>query len=167
MPYWQLYYHLVWSTKHREPVLVGAVEAVIHETLRNKAVALGAHVFALDGVADHVHVVAAIPPRLSVATFVGQIKAVASTTLNKSALRDTRFAWQSEYGAFSFDAKRLPHYIVYVERQKEHHAQQHTIPLLECSDKEPTTHLHDPSIPYLLTSPESEESWRHEFAALE
>ena len=26
--------------------------------------------------------------------------------------------WQDKYGAFSFDAKRLPNYIAYAERQK-------------------------------------------------
>jgi hypothetical protein len=28
------------------------------------------------------------------------------------------FFWQREYGAFSFDGKRLPNYIAYVRQQK-------------------------------------------------
>ena len=39
--------------------------------------------------------------------------------------------WQDKYGAFSFDAKRLPNYIAYAERQKQHHADGTTIPVLE------------------------------------
>ncbi|HNU02887.1 MAG TPA: hypothetical protein PKL67_01890, partial [Anaerolineae bacterium] len=35
------------------------------------------------------------------------------------------------YAAFTFDAKRLPNYIAYVQRQKAHHSQGTTIPLLE------------------------------------
>jgi len=134
MPYWQLFYHIVWSTKNREPLLTPKVEPVIHGFLRSKAIGLGATVFALNGIEDHVHLVAAIPPKIAVAKFIGQVKAVASTKFNKAGLSDRPFFWQAEYGAFSFDGKRLPNYIAYVERQKEHHAQGTTIPILERTD---------------------------------
>jgi putative transposase len=122
MPYWQLFYHLVWATKNREPLLTARVEPVLYGFLRSKAIGLGATVFALNGTEDHVHLVAAIPPKVSVAKFVGQVKAVASTKFNKMH-PDTPFFWQTEYGAFSFDGKRLPNYIGYVHDQKKHHAQ--------------------------------------------
>lgn len=131
MPYWQLYYHLVWSTKDRQPLLTSALEPVVHNLLWRKAVGLGATVFALNGTADHVHLVAAIPPKLAVATFVGQVKGVASARLNQMAPESEPFYWQAEYGAFSFDRKRLPSVVAYVERQKEHHAARTTIPILE------------------------------------
>ena len=83
MPYCQLFYHLVWSTKQRQPLLTLEVEPVIHGFLRSKAIGLGAILFALDGVTDHVHMVVSIPPKIALATFVGQIKAVASTKFNK------------------------------------------------------------------------------------
>jgi hypothetical protein len=41
------------------------------------------------------------------------------------------FYWQEEYGVFSFDRKRLPNFIGYVERQKDHHTQGTIIPVLE------------------------------------
>ncbi len=131
MPYWQLFYHLVWATKKREPILTADVEPMIHGYLRQKAIGLGATVFALNGDKDHVHVVASIPPKIAVAKFVGQIKGVASMKFNQSGYQERKFFWQSEYAAFSFDGKRLPNYIAYVERQKEHHAQSTTIPILE------------------------------------
>ena len=37
-------------------------------------------------------------------------------------------------GVFSFDGKRLSNYIAYVECQKEHHAQNTTISVLERTD---------------------------------
>ena len=134
MPYWQLFYHIVWTTKNRLPLLTPEVEPVIYGFLRSKAIGLGATLFALNGVADHVHMVAAIPPRIAVAKFIGQVKAVASTKFNKSGLSGDSFFWQEEYGVFSFDGKRLPNFIAYVERQKEHHAQKTAIPVLERSD---------------------------------
>ncbi len=73
MPYWQLFYHIVWATKNREPLLTPDVESIIHGYLRAKAIGLGAVVFALNGVLDHVHLAAAIPPAVAVARFIGQI----------------------------------------------------------------------------------------------
>ena len=131
MPYCQLFYHLVWSTKNRQPLLTPLVEKHVYGYLTGKAVGLRGVVYALGGTVDHVHMVVAIPPAVSVAKFIGQVKGVASTRFNKSGVSDVRFEWQGEYGAFSFDAKRLPNYIAYVERQKEHHTEGTIIPVLE------------------------------------
>ena len=132
MPYWRLHYHFVWSTKGRQALIGAQVEAVIYDLIRRKAVGLGASVFALNGVADHVHLVAAVPPRLSVATFVGQVKGSASARYHQAVPRETPpLYWQDEYGVFSFDAKRLPNYVAYVENQKAHHARGDLLPALE------------------------------------
>jgi putative transposase len=71
LPYYQLYYHIVWATKFRSPLLTPEVEPVIHGYCRSKAVGLGATVYALNGAEDHVHLVVTIPPSISVAKFVG------------------------------------------------------------------------------------------------
>ncbi len=162
MPYWQLFYHIVWSTKDRLPLLTPDVEAIIHDLLRGKAVGLGATVFALNGVFDHVHLVVAIPPRIAVAKFIGQIKAVASTKFNKSRVSEVSFFWQEEYGVFSFDGKRLPNYIAYVERQKVHHAQGTIIPILERTDDMAVRFAHETATPYLV----EDEAWRRELEAI-
>jgi putative transposase len=132
MPYSQLLYHLVWSTQHQRPLLTAAVEPVIHGYLRHNAAMLGATVFALDGTADHVHLVVTIPPKIAVARFVGQVKALASWRFNQGR-GETRepFFWQQAYGALTLDRERLAEYVDYVERQKEHHHAKTLIPTLE------------------------------------
>lgn len=130
MPYHQLFYHLVWATKDRLPLLTPEVEPIVHDLLRSKAIGLGAVLFALDGWVDHVHMVASIPPAIALSKFIGQTKGAASTRFNKGGHGSLLF-WQDEYAAFTFDAKRLPNYIAYVQRQKAHHSQGTTIPLLE------------------------------------
>lgn len=162
MPYSQLFYHLVWSTKNREPRLTAQVEPIIHNFLRAKAIGLEAIVFAINGIEDHVHVVASIPPRIAVAKFVGQIKAVASTKFNKAYPDQPSFFWQEEYGAFSFDGKRLPNYIAYVERQKEHHANQRTIPVLERTTGEAPSLIREDDVGYII----EDELWRREMELL-
>jgi len=127
----RLFYHLVWATYQREPLVIPELEPMIHGLLRSKAIALGATVYALNGMPDHIHMVATIPPSISLAAFIGKIKGAASTRINKAGVHDRPFFWQDEYAAFSFDAKRLPRVVKYVENQKVHHAQAGLIPALE------------------------------------
>jgi len=131
MPYWQLFYHIIWATKQREPIITPDIEKVVYGLLYRKAVGLEATVFALNGVADHIHMVAAVPPKIAVATFIGQVKGVVSARFNKEGGDHVSLYWQDEYGVFSFDGKRLPNYVAYVEKQKEHHVNQTTIAILE------------------------------------
>jgi putative transposase len=161
LPYCQLFYHLVWSTKNRQPLLTLKAEPLIHNFLRTKAIGLEATVFALNGLEDHVHMVVAIPAKISVAKFIGQIKAVASTKFNKANPNTPPFFWQEEYGAFTFDRKRLPNYIGYVERQKEHHAEGTIIPILERIDNDPTLLVRETETIYGV----GDEAWRGEFVS--
>jgi REP element-mobilizing transposase RayT len=92
MPYGQLFYHIIWSTKNRLPLLTPDIEPIIYGYLRSKAIALEARVFTLNGTPDHVHLVVSIPPKIPLAKFIGQVKAVASTRFNKSGIRSQPLA---------------------------------------------------------------------------
>jgi putative transposase len=163
MPYWQLFYHIVWATANREPLLTPDIEPVIFGFLRGKALGLGGAVFALNGTSTHVHMVATIPPKIAVSKFVGQTKGVASTRFNKSGMRGAPLFWQGEYGVFSFDAKRLPQYVAYVEGQKQHHASAKLIPILERTDDAGTRLVREPPIQYVVP----QDDWWEMMLALE
>ncbi len=163
MPYCQLYYHLVWRTSASEPLIVERIEAQIHGLLRKKVVGLGATVYAVNGMEDHVHVVASVPPALALADFIGKVKGYCSYEANKAQLVDSHFRWQQEYGAFSFDRKRLPYVIAYVENQKRHHAAKTTIGILERAEGSPTSEIREPATPYDL----DDTQWRRELQALD
>ena len=131
MAYWRLFYHLIWVTRYRAPLLGPQIAREVYSYLVAKAEGLGGTVYAVGGTENHVHLVAAIPPSVSVARFVGQIKGVSSAKANSSGILDGEFRWQESYGAFSFDAKRLPRYIAYVENQLDHHREGEVISILE------------------------------------
>ncbi len=124
MPYWRTFYHVVWATKRREPFITPEAEVVLYPAIVGKAHELGAIVYALNGPADHVHLVMAIPPRLAVASVVGDIKGRSSHVVNEHL--STAFAWQTGYGVLTFGERHLPWVIEYVKCQKTHHAA-HTI----------------------------------------
>jgi REP element-mobilizing transposase RayT len=159
-----LFYHLVWATKNRQPILTSEIEPEIHELLRSKAFGLGATVFALNGMEDHVHMVVAIPPKIAVAAFVGQVKGVASARFNQSRPPAAPpFFWQEEYGAFSFDRKRLSNYVAYVQRQKEHHALQSTLAVLERTSADGMSMIRETQAVYDAEG----DGWRHDFVSEE
>ena len=122
MPYWRLFYHIVWSTKNRLALIEPAWEADLYGYLWGKATALGCIPHAIHGMTDHLHVAISIPPKLSVATTIGQMKGSSSHHVNEKYM-DGAFAWQAEYGVFSFSERSLSKIVDYVNNQKKHHAE--------------------------------------------
>ena len=107
------------------------IESQLFRYIRNKVVGLGGYLYAINGISDHIHLVMSIPVKISVSTFIGQIKAVASTRINKSHLELGEFRWQSGYSIFSVGEKELSFIIRYVENQKVHHKEGSDQPSLE------------------------------------
>jgi putative transposase len=137
MPYWQLFYHIITTTKERTPLLTPAIEPEIFKYIKSKVYQLEGELYALNGTSDHIHLVVSIPPKIALAAFIGQVKGFSAAQFNKTNPERVPFKWQTEYGAFSFDKKRLPDYVAYAEHQKEHHQQETCIPVLErWSDRE-------------------------------
>lgn len=130
MPYWRLFYHIVWGTKGRLPLIDPAWESDLYGYLWGKATALECIPHAIGGMPEHVHVVISIPPKLAVAKIIGQLKGASSHHVNEKYANGS-FAWQAEYGVLSFSEKVLPTIVEYVKNQKEHHTQNTTMEVLE------------------------------------
>jgi len=131
MPYWRLFYHFTWATKGRMLSIDPVWESELHRVITAKAQALGAIVYTVGGVEDHVHLVASVPPKLSLSEFVGQVKGNSSHFVNHVKTPVAHFAWQQSYGVVSFGEKNLDMVIQYVKRQREHHSGTTVIPFLE------------------------------------
>ena len=137
MALWRLYYHLVWATKERHPLIISGIEQELYGYIIGKANALGCITHAIGGIEDHIHLVSSIPPKLSIADFVQQIKGSSAYHLNHGMFRvESKFQWQRGYGVFSLDSKQLPEVVSYVINQKEHHQRGTIISVLERCDDE-------------------------------
>src|SRR5262249_51891969 len=121
MPYWRLFYHIVWGTKNRLSLIESVWEAELHGYIWGKATALECIPHAINGMSDHLHVVISIPPKLSIATTIGKLKGSSSHYVNERYM-DSAFAWQAEYGILSFSERSLSRVVDYVKNQKKHHA---------------------------------------------
>lgn len=164
MPYWLLFYHLTWDTRNRQPLLTGEAAPVVVGLVRERARKAGATVFAANSHLDHVHLVVSIPPKLSVAGFVGQVKSGSSAAYNRRYARNGgRFGWHEDYGVLSVDRRHLPNLIAYVERQPEHHATGATIPVLETAAGGAAQVIRYSGNQYYIENP----AWRAEMLALD
>jgi REP element-mobilizing transposase RayT len=130
MALWRLYYHLVWATTERRPLITPDLEPDLYGYIIGKADALGCITHAIGGVEDHIHLIASIPPSLAISEFVQKIKGSSTHHLNQEKTRP-KFGWQRGYGVFSLGSKQLADAIAYVENQKAHHQQRTTIAALE------------------------------------
>jgi putative transposase len=122
MPYSRLFYHFVWTTKNRLPLITDAKRDPIYAAIRAKVNELRGIVHALNGMPDHVHLVVTVPPSLALSTFIGQVKGVSSHLVGQ--LSEEAFAWQGEYGVLSISESHLPTIVRYVVLQQQHHADQ-------------------------------------------
>ena len=132
MPHWQLFYHLVWATKNREPLITAVREEFLYQDIRNRASRLRCIPYAIGGTEDHLHIILSIPPTLSISDVVKHLKGGSSRTLNQQMpISSDKFKWQTEYGVFSLGRKQLDKAVQYVQNQKEHHAVGSVINVLE------------------------------------
>ncbi|MBE9127013.1 IS200/IS605 family transposase [Coleofasciculus sp. LEGE 07081] len=132
MAFWRLYYHLVWATKERQPLITPAREPRLYSYIIGKADSLGCIIHSIGGVEDHLHLVTSIPPTLSIADFVKNIKGSSAHQFNQdSSPTSAKFGWQRGYGVFSLGGKQLDEAIAYVSNQKQHHSQGTAIASLE------------------------------------
>lgn len=74
MSFWRNYYHLVWSTKNRLPLILPDFESQLFNYLIHKAAELDTNVLEINGIQDHIHLVLSIPPKNSVADVVKLLK---------------------------------------------------------------------------------------------
>jgi len=119
--------------------LCGPVAHIARQAVRDEAKAFGCEVLALDGLADHLHLVVRIPGRLSAADLAKQVKGASSRQVGEWLPPGVGFGWQEGYGAFSVSRSHLKRVIAYVEQQEQRHAQNNLWPEWEETDEETST----------------------------
>ncbi len=136
MTYWRLHYHIIWSTKDRQPILTPKVEKVFYGVIYGKAKELDLKIHAAGNVDDHVHIVVSIPPKIAVADCVRHLKGASAFAINHMAESDGQFKWQAGYGALTVGERSLETVMEYAARQKEHHKERTSIDVYERIDEE-------------------------------
>lgn len=116
--YAQNHVHLVFSTKGRLKTISKDMQSrlwrYIAAICKNNAMT----VFAVGGMADHIHILFRLPPAISLVRAVTLIKSNSSKWMKETK---KTFAWQEGYGAFSVSSSNVSAVIRYIDRQEFQH----------------------------------------------
>jgi len=118
--YLSLHYHLVFSTKGREPIIATAWQHQLHKYMAGTVKGLGAQCEIVGGTADHVHLLATLRATHTLADFMRELKRASSVWVH-SDMSKPEFAWQEGYAAFTVSASAVDEVRRYIENQEEHH----------------------------------------------
>lgn len=119
--FYQNYYHLIWSTKNRQPMILPEYKNRIFEYLGGSLKTLGCTSLQVGGVSDHIHILAAIPPKYAVSEIIRDIKVCSSKWINSSLPNVKEFSWQEGYGSFSVSSSQKEAVTSYILDQEKHH----------------------------------------------
>ena len=110
--------HYVFGTATRERVIKLEMQSRLWAYVAGIAKNIGAIVYAVGGMDDHMHVFIGVPPMMPIAKAVQAIKANSSRWMRENGYR---FEWQEGYAAFSVSISHTDATIAYIQNQAEHH----------------------------------------------
>ena len=124
---WHCQYHFVWVPKYRYRMLSGLVGEEVEKCIRAFAEQLGAEIVELNVQVDHVHLLALVPPKVSISEFMGTLKGrTAIRVFNKFRHLKHRPYWGNHFWARGYcvetvglDAEKIRKYVKYQEDQEK------------------------------------------------
>jgi putative transposase len=116
-----LYFHVIFSTRFREPLLVGELPTGLYKYMGGYLRNRNSKLVGAGGTPDHVHLLVSLHQQVAVADLLRGMKASASNWVHENYENLAGFAWQHGYGAFSVSYSNVPDVQDYIDRQVEHH----------------------------------------------
>jgi len=120
--YRQHLYHIITRTKSNKRVInqekVPQLHAYISGIIRNK----NSHLYRINSVEDHIHILTDINPSLAPVDFVKEVKSYSSKWMKGSGLFPNFQGWSEGYASLTCSYRDLEILIEYVKNQHEHHA---------------------------------------------
>ncbi|MCG3130200.1 MAG: hypothetical protein FLDDKLPJ_00953 [Phycisphaerae bacterium] len=119
--YTQIIYHIVFSTKNRERCLTHDrredLFRYIWGILKNNQ----SHLYRINGVEDHLHILSSLHPTVYLADLVKDIKIGSSKRMKESGAFPRFTHWQDGSAAFTHSITDKDRLIEYIKNQEEHH----------------------------------------------
>ena len=120
--YTQILYHIVYSTKYQKATLISPNRPDLFRYIAGLLKHKQCHLYRINGVENHLHIVTHLHPAVSLASLVKDIKLASSEYIKEQALFPHFGGWQKGYGAFTYSIAEKDRLIHYVKDQEAHHA---------------------------------------------
>ena len=121
----ELYFHFVWSTKDRTPLIDPEIELALKKVFYSKASELSIQIIEVNGTEDHTHILIKSTPTLAPADIAKHLKGSSSHFVNHEILKEDNIRalyWQDGYGVVSVSPQAVNSVRRYIQNQKEHHS---------------------------------------------
>ena len=119
--YTQIIYHIVFATKHRERMLDKPRREDLFRYIWGIIKNLESHLFRLNGVEDHIHILTSLHPTVGLADLVKAIKTGSAKWIKENNVFPQFSHWQEGYGAFTHSVREKAALIEYIKKQEAHH----------------------------------------------
>ena len=133
-------YHIVWVPKYRFRILSGVVKELLDEWIRQISEWKGVEILELTICTDHIHLVASVPPKLSISDYMGILKGKTAIKIFKSfpGLK-LRPYWGNHFWARGYfvstigiDEEKIKRYVAYQEeRERQEESQSREFDLFQ------------------------------------
>jgi putative transposase len=121
----EIYVHIVFSTKGREPFLRDRpFRERTHGYLKGICDGQNSPSLQIGGVEDHVHILCRLGKALDVSKLIRELKRESSKWIKVENQQLAEFYWQNGYGAFSVSPSHVPALTKYIAEQEEHHGKE-------------------------------------------
>jgi REP element-mobilizing transposase RayT len=117
----RLLVHIVFSTKNRTELIKPEIEADLYAYMKGIAKNHDSPVLAINGTADHVHLLVSLSKGVAVAVLLENLKKDSSVWIKTQGPQYKRFYWQEGYGAFTIGESAVAALKQYIANQKAHH----------------------------------------------
>ena len=118
--YLSLHFHIIFSTKNREPWIDKLWKQRLHEYLGGTARGKNATPEQIGGIEDHVHLLLGLRATHCLADVIRELKKASSNWVHSEiGLGD--FCWQEGYAAFTVSPTSRDAVKSYIANQEEHH----------------------------------------------
>ena len=117
----QNYMHIVFSTKHRQPLITGEIEEELHKYIGGICNRLDCQVLIVGGYVNHIHILCMLSKKIALVKLLEEVKSHSSKWVKTKGKKYEKFYWQDGYGAFSVNPSQVDVVIDYIKNQHIHH----------------------------------------------
>lgn len=117
----QIYIQTILAVDGRKSLIRPSWEAELFRCMKGIITKMGEKPLAINGEADHLHILLGMRPSCCLQDLVEEIKKGSMEHINIKNLLVPKFQWQDGFAAFSHSPSSLDEVIEYIENQKEHH----------------------------------------------
>ncbi len=115
----QLYFHLVWTTRDRLPMIDEATRRFLDEFFKKTAARHESQIIALAILQTHIHMLVRTPARIDLPRLVQFFKGGSSFAASRQPGNVLGLRWAKEYSATTVSPRQLKQAMLYLEKQDQ------------------------------------------------